>query len=171
MNEPFASLRRTPQEHFKLRFYGTILRLRERLSHLPAPDDPGPLVFLGGYFAELEQIGFPPGQADAVARWEDELGRWERRAKAHLPLHALSEAAGLEADALTLLVLTGLVEEDPRFGLLFDALHVLGVPGFSATVFDSHRFDPPRRSADLLALPREPHDMPEEIFDADWRVA
>jgi ATPase family associated with various cellular activities (AAA) len=39
----------------------------------------------------------------------------------HLPLRALAGAAGLSHDELTMLVCAGLVEEDARFGALFEA--------------------------------------------------
>ena len=55
-------------------------------------------------------------------------------------------------------------------GVLFDALHACGLPGHSATVFITNLLDVPRRLADLLALPREVFDSPDEVAAAGWRV-
>jgi hypothetical protein len=120
MTTRLADVAATPREHFKLHFYGAVLRLRERLLAAPPPaDDLRTLAFLGGYFEELDRIGFAVGEA---AGWADEVEAWERRAPGHLPLRALRAAADLDPLALGLLFAAGLVEEDPRFGLLFDVL-------------------------------------------------
>jgi hypothetical protein len=108
-----GELARTPANHFRLHVYAAIARLRERL---PAPDDANGLAFLRGYYDELD-AGTPS--------WE-RLREWERGAP-HLPLRALRESLELDAVALTLLFTIGLVEEDARFGSLFEALN--GLPG------------------------------------------
>jgi hypothetical protein len=59
---------------------------------------------------------------------------------------------------------------EEELGVLFDALHACGLPGYSATVFLSNLLDLPPRVADLLALPREVYDGPEEVAAAGWRV-
>lgn len=59
-------------------------------------------------------------------------------------------------------------EED--YGILFDAMTVLNLPGFSATVFLCNMFQVPRQLRDLFDLPREVYDRPEEIEAAGWRV-
>jgi hypothetical protein len=57
-----------------------------------------------------------------------------------------------------------------ELGLLYDALHFSGRLGHSATVFRSNLFLIPRSESAFLALPREVHDTPEEIYAAGWRV-
>jgi hypothetical protein len=57
-----------------------------------------------------------------------------------------------------------------ELGVLFDALHACGLPGHSATVFLSNLIDIPPRVADLLALPKEVFDSPDEVAAAGWRV-
>src|SRR5262245_36917675 len=57
-----------------------------------------------------------------------------------------------------------------ELGVLFDALHACGLPGHSATVWLTNVLDVPRLLADLLALPKEVFDRPEEVADAGWRV-
>src|SRR5262245_27408267 len=55
-------------------------------------------------------------------------------------------------------------------GLLSDLLRLADLPGFSATVFFSNLFQLPRRLEELIELPREAFDTPEEVYAAGWRV-
>jgi hypothetical protein len=109
---PFSELPRTPAEHFKLHCYEAVLRLRELV---PGVDDE--LPFLRGYYDELDETGL-----DAAA-WSEAVADWERDAQRRLPIVALREAACLERQALVLLFVTGLPDEDPRFGDLFEGLN------------------------------------------------
>jgi hypothetical protein len=115
-------LTRTADEHFRLHVYAAVLRLRARL---PEPDDDNGLAFLGGYHAMLDRAGFSSAGTQADERFAELIAGWEDTARDHLPLHALRETCGLDADALTLLFVAGLVEEDPRFGPVFEALNGL----------------------------------------------
>jgi hypothetical protein len=117
-------LARTPANHFRLHVYGAVLRLRARL---PAPDDQNGLGFLTGYYAELGPAGFGEPAPDDEIRWWALVEEWEGAAAGHLPLRALRILDGLDPLALTLLFTVGLVEEDVRFGSLFEALN--GLPG------------------------------------------
>ncbi|MBO0782784.1 MAG: AAA family ATPase, partial [Ktedonobacteraceae bacterium] len=54
--------------------------------------------------------------------WWEALRDWEAVVPGHLPLCALREAAGLDHAATTLLLCIGLIEEDARFGQLFEAM-------------------------------------------------
>jgi len=115
----FDELPLTPETHFRLHVYGAVLRLRARL---PAPDGENGLGFLLGYYGELDAAGFAAAGPLADTRWHALIAGWEARVTAHLPLRALREACGLDDLALTLLFTVGLVEEDLRFGPLFEAL-------------------------------------------------
>ena len=42
--------------------------------------------------------------------------------------------------------------------------------GYSATVFLSNLFCLPDKEEEILALPHEAFDTPEEVFEAHWRV-
>jgi ATPase family associated with various cellular activities (AAA) len=130
VEQPFADLPRAPAEHFKLCFYGAVLYVLEHaaasfgsveraLEYFP---------FLAGYWAELSARGLD-GSAlpEAHVRWSSGVRDWEATTAGHLPLRALREATGLDDAALTLVLAVGLVEEDARFGLLFEAMH--GVSG------------------------------------------
>jgi hypothetical protein len=55
-------------------------------------------------------------------------------------------------------------------GLLYDALHRSGTAGYAAAVILCNIFRLPRTEEELLALPREVYDRPEELFEAGWRV-
>ena len=61
-------------------------------------------------------------------------------------------------------------DREEEYGVLFDAMTTLGLPGFSATVFLCNMFEVPRQLRELLDLPREIYDRPEEIEAAGWRV-
>jgi hypothetical protein len=119
-------LPRGPSEHFKLHFYAAVEHLLERLTdafnstaaaveHFP---------FLAGY---RDEIQFASENNCALEQWRDVLARWEASASGHLPLRALRESAALSHPALTLLITIGLIEEDSRFGLLFETMQ--GSPG------------------------------------------
>lgn len=115
---------RTPAAHFRLHFFAAVARVLDQLaqsygSH-EATDEQFP--FLAGYREAME--GCAPLDADADetrAWWRRTISEWEKTSDAHLPLRALGETAGLDHDALTLLVCAGLAEEDTRFGLVFEA--------------------------------------------------
>ena len=55
-------------------------------------------------------------------------------------------------------------------GLLYDILHLSGRTGFSSTVFLTNIFLMPKNEIDLLALPKETFDTPEEMAAAGWCV-
>jgi hypothetical protein len=59
---------------------------------------------------------------------------------------------------------------EDELGVLFDALGACGLAGHSATVFLSNLFCLPRTLDELLTLPKEVFDAPEELADAGWRV-
>lgn len=115
----------SPEAHFKLYFYGAVLGLIEMVSGMRDSYEAlfGEFPFLAGYNNELAAHGLE-GMArdDAAAWWCASVQAWEAGTDLHLPLRALGQAAGLDYRALLMLVSLGLVEEDPRFGLVFDAL-------------------------------------------------
>ncbi|MFD8778373.1 ATP-binding protein [Streptomyces sp. NPDC059916] len=114
------------------------------------------MPFLSRYIEELAGTSLAGHTAaEAMGHWEQGLEEWERSSPVRLPLCDLRRAAGLDRLALTLLFAVGLVEEDPRFGLLAEALS--GVPGqrrLPAAVLagwtDFQRRDAVHRSLGLL---------------------
>jgi hypothetical protein len=113
-------LPRTAASHFRLHVYAAILGLRARL---PAPDEHNGLGFLSGYYGELDLAGFPAPGPDAERRWTELLEAWE--GDAPLPLRRLRDGQALDDLAMRLLFTAGLVEEDLRFGPIFQALNGL----------------------------------------------
>ena len=59
---------------------------------------------------------------------------------------------------------------EEEYGVLYDVLHLSGRTGYSATVLLSNLFCLPDKEEEILALPREAFDTPDEVFAADWRV-
>jgi hypothetical protein len=121
---PFDDLPRTPSGHFRLYFFAAVARVLEGLARtFGSPEGAVEhFPFLALYRDEM--AGRVPSGADAQAArawWRRAIGEWEKSAKEHLPLRALGETAGLDHDCLTLLACAGLVEEDARFGLVFEA--------------------------------------------------
>jgi hypothetical protein len=77
--------------------------------------------FLKGYYDELVN-SIPEGKALDEDWWYNALVEWEGTVSGHLPLRALRETVGLDCRSLALLLSIGLMEEDARFGFLFEAL-------------------------------------------------
>ena len=57
-----------------------------------------------------------------------------------------------------------------ELGVLVDLQSVTGRLGFRSTVFRSNLFLVPRTEAELLRLPREVYDTPEELIAAGWEI-
>ena len=116
------ALERTAARHFDLYFYSAILRLRLGMPGIEqaAAKADSPFAFLASYLAELETAAGIPEPTDAV--WYEAIERWESASDAELPLRALRIHGGLSHDTLTAYALVSVVDEDNRFGLLFDTL-------------------------------------------------
>lgn len=127
----FATMQPTPDNHFKLCYYAAVIRLIDRVgralgSRVSAYEM---FPFLKGYDDELGlgDIADDDERLRAGRRWRESLQNWEAKIETHLPLCALREAAALDDLDVMLIMSIGLVEEDVRFGLLFEALQ--GVTG------------------------------------------
>src|SRR5436305_5063016 len=128
--KPFADLPPTPAEHFKLYFYAAVLHLIEQVSQSFGSREAAfeQFPFLDDYYDELATQGLEGLASGNLATWwRDSLHAWEETIPAHLPLRALREASGLGHAAMTLLLSIGLIEEDARFGLLFETMQ--SIPG------------------------------------------
>src|SRR5262245_14191761 len=127
---PFADVPPTPAGHFKLYFYAAVAHLIEQVSQSCGSHQATfeQFPFLAGYYDELVGRGLEELSGDAAAGWWcNSLQAWEETVSTHLPLWALREATGLGHSALTLLFGIGMLEEDARFGLLFEKMQgVLG---------------------------------------------
>lgn len=133
----FDGIPHTAPAHFRLWFYDAVLALRERL---PGAEEEVP--FLRGYFEEVDGLDLDH------SAWREQVERWEAAATVRLPLLALRQAAGLDADATGLLFTIGLVEEDGRFASLLAAGN--GQPRPSPGVLSA--WFPREALADLLRI-------------------
>jgi ATPase family protein associated with various cellular activities (AAA) len=122
---PFADLRPTPANHFKLCFYRAVLHTIQQVARSLGSFDAAfsQFPFLAGYNNELAERGLAGmSSADASSWWDACLDEWETAAGRPLPLLALCRASDLDRTMLSLLMTIGLVEEDARFGFMFEYL-------------------------------------------------
>lgn len=123
---PFSELSPSAATHFRLHFYGAVMRVISLVVDSLGGTDQ--LVerfpFLRDYMNELAQHGLEGISFEhAPAWWSDATARWEKSASCHLPLRALREALGFDHDAAIMLVAVGLAEEDAQFADVFQMLH------------------------------------------------
>ena len=126
----FDGLQPTPAEHFKLYFYGAVLSLFHHVVQVYGSSESAfkEFPFLIGYNNELADGGLAGiHSTEAVSWWLESLQAWEDKAAGHLPLQAVRKAAGLDHSAIMLLMTVGLIEEDLRFGVVFETMQ--GSPG------------------------------------------
>ena len=95
--------------------------------------------------------------------------------KATLPADRLRNLTFLSRSSLwTTWPFLSLVRRRPgqelECGVLYDARQNSGRMGYSATIFLCNIFLLPATEEELLALPKEVHDTPEEVYDAGWRI-
>lgn len=127
---PFPDLACVAANHFKLYIFAAVARVVEGVAQsfgsVEAAYEQFP--FLEGYTEELESLGVLAALAEANEAgagdvwWQEAITTWEAGTDAHLPLRALGEAAALDHAGITLLMCAGLIEEDARFGQLFEAM-------------------------------------------------
>ena len=132
MTSEFDHLPHTAQSHFTLHFFAAIYTLLHFVRH-SGPDGTDALEgileehpFLNGYFAQIlerfpDEIDWQAG----LAWWQTEITAWE--ADKPLPFVTLSNVLNIDFAGRIALTLTGLVEEDARFGPIFDQLHPIAV--------------------------------------------
>lgn len=119
----FERLEYSAVAHFRLSFFGAVLRLMSYLRETFDGDADGGAArlferfpFLENYAADVRRFLPPDTSGDAAPSWWDaEVARWESNASVHLPLAALARH-GIDTRSRTALLLAGLVEEDSRFG-------------------------------------------------------
>lgn len=102
---------------FKLSIISAALRVREIVSRDDALHE---FSFLDDYAEEAAELcGVSASREDLSARFREHVD-YLSVGMHSLPLRALASAAQLEPDALDLLLTIGIIEEDPRFGPLFE---------------------------------------------------
>jgi hypothetical protein len=127
--DTFADFAATPASHFKLYVFAAVARVLEQVAQSFGKVESAyeQFPFLEGYAEELE--GRAPAhlacehERGAHGWWQEAIRLWEEgTTETHLPLRALRETAALDHAGLTLLMCAGLIEEDARFGLLFETM-------------------------------------------------
>jgi hypothetical protein len=116
----FGDLPFSPAQHLRLALFGVIARMIESCTDGDIPAALQTHPFLADYLGEMHARTV--ASESLAAHWWQAVSAWEREALrrgTHLPLVALREA-GLSALELELLLAAGLVEEDPRFGNVFE---------------------------------------------------
>jgi hypothetical protein len=121
---PFASLPTTPANHFRLHFYAAVAHVLSAAARVVSEPVAECLQALAGYEDELRASGVPGlREMRTIAWWCDSIEAWERTAAGFLPARALRQALGLELDDIVLVFCAGLIEEDARFGALFERMN------------------------------------------------
>ncbi len=126
----FKDLQQTPAEHFRLCFYAAVLNVIHQVSQTCGSSEAAfeQFPFLVGYNNELANAGLDGVRSDeAISQWLESLEKWEAKTTQHLPLRALRLTSELDHYAMVSLMTIGLIEEDARFGLVFEAMQ--GTPG------------------------------------------
>jgi hypothetical protein len=115
--QPFADVAHTPAEHFRLALFGVVARFLEQVGEGDRDAAVAAHPWLADYRDELVELAGVEGAGAAL--WCVALDEWAARAREPLPLGEL-RAAGMGPLDLELLLAAGSVEEDPRFGELFE---------------------------------------------------
>lgn len=120
LSTAFADMPFEPAQHLRLALFGVIARVIESCTNGDMVAALQTHPFLADYLGELQaRTG---AKESFAAHWWHEVAIWEREAVrqgTHLPLVALCKA-GLSGLELELLLAIGLLEEDPRFGNVFE---------------------------------------------------
>ncbi|CAN5806388.1 hypothetical protein BH20ACI4_BH20ACI4_12120 [soil metagenome] len=123
---PFDDVAKTPAGHFDLYFLASAADLMRRLEKIFGTREAvfNEFAFLQNYDEQLagrEPDILPLETADEW--WENALLEWEKNCQIRLPLREMRENFSLSFSHLILLLTIGLVEEDGRFGAVFDFLN------------------------------------------------
>jgi hypothetical protein len=176
---PLAEMPYTAAQHLRLALFGVIARVIESCT---AGDIAAALQvhpFLDEYRDEMQaRTGASESLGDT---WWRLVRDWEREAtrrRTHLPLTALRDA-GLNPLELELLVAVGLMEEDPRFGGVFEhAQRDERRPTFGLLMAwwrddesDEDRADGVRKGLQRLIDPGLLHRQNPEAPRPDWVLA
>ena len=125
----FSQFSGTGRNHFLLSYFAAIFWLLHHIQRNQNPEDENletvfdQFPFLSSYLSDMRS--FMPDKItwkEALEWWETELTIWEQLSDVFLPLKAMEEIEDIDFRRRILLVLIGLVEEDSRFGEIFNLL-------------------------------------------------
>ena len=123
---PFGDVPKTIAAHFDLYFLAAVSDLMRRLEKVFGTREAvfAEFPFLNNYDEQL--AGREPDilpDENAADWWENALLDWEKNCPAQMPLSELRKNFSLSFSHLILLLTIGLVEEDGRFGAVFEFLN------------------------------------------------
>ena len=125
-NAPFGDIPQSAAAHFELFFLAATAQLTRRLVQVSGTRE---AVFAEYSFLEIYDSSLAGREPDELADdealhwWENNLLAWEKSCRARLPLRDLREKLGLDFASVVCLVTIGLIEEDARFGAIFETLN------------------------------------------------
>ncbi len=126
--EPFNDVAKTPAGHFDLYYLAAAADVMRRLEKVFGTREAvfTEFPFLQSYDEQLagREPDILPDET-AGDWWENALLEWEKNCAEHLPLRELRDKLSLSFRQLILLMTIGLVEEDGRFGAVFEFLNEL----------------------------------------------
>lgn len=125
-NNPFTDVAQNSRGQFDLYFLAAVAQLMRRL-----------IPYYGTREALFEEFGFlqsyderlagrePDDLADEKADkwWSDALLLWQQNTPEELPINILHNVFGFSYSTVLLLITIGLIEEDARFGRVFETLN------------------------------------------------
>lgn len=118
----FAAFAHTPDEHFRLHYFGAVLATIEyasvRVGSQEAAFERFP--FLIDYNNQLAQLLEGCSSQEALSRWCQALDAWENGTEVFLPLRALRGLLGVDHLGVLCLLTLGLADEDSRFETVFE---------------------------------------------------
>lgn len=125
-SEPFADVPQNPAGHFDLYFLAAAAQITRRLLPIFGTREAifAEFPFLQVYDERLAGRE-PDDLKDEKASnwWKKNLLAWEKNCETQLPLRDLREKFNLDFSNILLLVSIGIVEEDARFGAIFETLN------------------------------------------------
>lgn len=123
---PFDDVPKIASGHFEIYFLAAAANLMCRLEQIYGTRE---AVFIEFPFLEIYDQNFAGREPNDLSQekaenwWKKVILDWENRAENHLPLRILRTKLDLEFSEIILLICIGLIEEDARFGLVFEILN------------------------------------------------
>ena len=126
-NEVIKKVPHTAKNHFTLNFYAAVFRFLNYMHHIgeleKETDSLGKFPFLEKYLSEImKMVPEEMNWEDGIKFIEQELTAWENASPIDLPIIELSKKNGFDYNSRIALMITGLGEEDSRFGTVIAGL-------------------------------------------------
>lgn len=124
--KPFEDIPNTVSGHFDLYILAATAHLTRRIVQIFGTREAAFVEFPFLQIYDERLAGREPddlADENAFEWWQTHLLAWENSCKSHLPLRDLRERFELDFSLIILLVTIGLIEEDARFGAVFESLN------------------------------------------------